>query len=110
MRERTMILDDLVNLRGSLIDLQKELSEYPWDSEIPLITVRKNDFIIVLKKCIDNQTLFLKVGNWANAIECREDIDFEVEKIKEYIFELANPILNGEISKERLKEMVTELA
>ena len=47
---------------------------------------------------------------WANVVECRGDIEMENEKIQEYIFELANPVLNGELTKERLIEIINELS
>lgn len=46
---------------------------------------------------------------WANAIEFRDDIDFENEEIKEFVFELANPEINGVITIERLLEIIDSL-
>ncbi|WP_407267353.1 hypothetical protein [Tenacibaculum maritimum] len=46
---------------------------------------------------------------WANLIECREDIDFELDTFQEYIFEIANPEINGELTKERIKEIILDL-
>ena len=51
--------------------------------------------------------------NWANAIECREDIIYETEGedfINNIIFDLANPILNAPISPELVKQYITQLS
>jgi len=109
MRSRKEILKDLVLLRGSIEFLEKELSQYSWDMKAPLLSVSANDFIDVLQRGIDNEIDFQIVSNWANAIECRDDLEFANEEMQEIIFELANPEINGEITKERLSEIITLL-
>lgn len=109
MRSRKEILKDLVLLQGSIEVLEKELSQYPWDTEAPLLNVSENDFIDVLQRYIDNEIDFQILSNWANAIECRDDLEFTNEEMQEIIFELANPEINGEITKERLSEIITVL-
>jgi thioester reductase-like protein len=109
MRNRTEILKDLILLQADINDLEKELSQYPWDAEEPLLKVSKVDFIFVFQKCIDNEISFDELLNWANAIECRDDLDFANEEMQEIVFELASPEINREITNERLKEIINEL-
>jgi len=109
MRNRKDILTDLVFFKGDLSELQSELSQYSWDSEEPILIISKQDFCNVLKSCILDEINFENLVSWANAIECRDDLDFEVEEIQEIVFELANPEINGEITKERLQEIINEL-
>jgi len=106
MRNRVNILNDLVYLIGDLSDVQRELSQYSWDTEDPIFIIKKIDFSNILRKCIGEEISFDVLEDWANAIECRDDLGFEDEKMQEIIFELANPEINGEISKERLKEIL----
>jgi len=47
--------------------------------------------------------------SWANVIECRDDLDFELEEMQEIIFDLASPEINGEITKERLQAVIDKL-
>jgi hypothetical protein len=110
MRSRIVILKDLVFYQGNIKIIEKELLQYPWDIENPLIKIVKNDLAFVLKKCFNNEISFEDITNWANAIECREDLDFENEELQEIIFELANPEINGVLTKERLSEIIEELA
>lgn len=109
MRNRKDILRDLVLLQGKIEVLQNELSQYSWDIEKPILKINVEDFSNVLKRNINNEIDFETITNWANALECRDDIDFTDEKIQEVIFELANPEINGNITKERLSEIITEL-
>lgn len=109
MRNRKEILRDLVLLQGSIEVLQKELSQYSWDIEKPILKINVEDFSNVLKRSINNKIDFETLTNWANALECRDDLDFANEEMQEVIFELASPEINGEITKERLSEIITEL-
>ena len=109
MRNREDILNDLINLKNSLTELQVELSQYSWDIETPALIINKKDFTNVLQRCIDGKLTFLEIENWANAIECRDDLGFEDTNMQEMIFELANPDINGEITKEQLKKIIYKL-
>lgn len=48
------------------------------------------------------------VENWANSIECRDDIDFESEELKEAIHKLASPELFGEINSKEIMASVKQ--
>lgn len=109
MRNRKDILTDLFFFKVNLSELKIELSQYSWDIEERILIISKQDFSNVLKRGIENEIAFEDIVSWANAIECRDDIGFEVEEIQEVVFELANPEINGEITKERLSEIITEL-
>jgi hypothetical protein len=110
MRNRKDILTDLICFNGNLTELQSELSQYSWDVEEPTLIISKADFSNVIRKCVDEKIIFDELENWANAIECRDDLAFEVEEMQEIIFELASPEINGEITKQRLQEIINELA
>lgn len=75
----------------------------------PTLIISKAEFSTVLKRCIENEISVEDLENRANAIECRDDLDFEDVEMQEIIFELASPEINGEISKERLQEIINDL-
>ncbi len=110
MRNRTDILKDLVSFNGDLSALKSELSQYPWDTEEPYFIITRSQLSEVLTKCIDQIITFQSLEDWANMIECRDDLDFEDEEIQEIIFEFSSPEINGEITKGRLQEIVNELS
>ena len=109
MRNRKDILMDLICFNGNLLTLQNELSQYFWDVEEPILIISKVELSDVLKRCVEDEISFEELENWANAIECRDDLDFKGVEMQEIIFELASPEVNGEIRKERLQEIIDEL-
>jgi len=108
MRKRADILSDLVRFEKDLKSLREELAQYPWDIEEPLVVMTQKDLVSVIQKGIKSG--LTEMEDWANAIESREDIEFENEEVQEVIFELANPTLHGEITKERLSEFVKKFS
>lgn len=109
MKTRRELLLELLALKGSIKDLLEKLSVFGYDSEAPEIIVKPSDIEMVLLKCIDGFISTEILEEWANAIEFRDDIDFENEEIKEFVFELANPEINGVITIERLLEIIDSL-
>jgi len=109
MRSRKEILIDLVYLQGKIEVLEQELSQYTWDIENPLYKISVEDFSNILKRSINNEIDFDTLVSWANAVECRDDLEFESEEMQEIIFELANTEINVEITIERLSEIITLL-
>jgi hypothetical protein len=110
MRKRIDILKDLVSYTKDLSALKRELSYYSWDTEKSYLTITKHQLLNVLMKCIDQTITFQNLEDWADAIECRDDLDFENEEIQEIIFELSSPEINGKITKNRLNEIVNNLS
>ncbi|MBD1386117.1 hypothetical protein IDJ75_12560 [Mucilaginibacter rigui] len=106
MRTRIAILNDLIRFQTKLNRVQNELSEYTWDAEEPLVIMRKSDFIIVAQCFLNGVLSTDDLENWANAIESRDDIGFENGELSEFIFDLANPVINGEITKELVRKMI----
>ncbi len=109
MRDRIEILNDIIKIKGNLLNLETEISHYPWDSKNALLTILKSDLMDILKKALNEEITADELKSWSNIIECRDDLDFEQDKVKEIIFELANPEINGEINKIRLREIINEL-
>lgn len=110
MRRRVDILTDLVAFDANLKELRTELSKYPWDTDKPYLIISKLQFSNVLNKCIKRVITFQELEDWANTIECRDDLDFEDEIIQEFLFELSSPEINGEITDKRLCEMLNVLS
>ena len=55
----------------------------------------------VLERYVRGGLSAAEVEDWADLIECRDDISYEehrMETIKELIFELANPVLSGRLN------------
>ncbi len=109
MRERIVILEELVKFASNINELVDELSRFPWDCDEPVIIITVKNILLIMDRFIAGEISVDTLENWANAIECREDIGFENEKLQELIVRLANPVLYEQISVQKMKEIKKEL-
>ena len=108
MTDRKQLLLDLILLRGKAQDIKKELSKYSWDSVSPIVKIDIQSMIFVLTKYIKGDISTDELEEWANLVECRDDIEIP-SVIQEFIFELANPEINGDITKKNVNDYVKVL-
>ena len=106
MNKRKEILKELIEFRGEPSELIKQLSQFEWDSGAPLVKLELSHVIKVLQSYIDGGISKSQVENWANAIEVRDDIEFN-KTVKDLIYTLANSeISDQEINQTWAKETV----
>lgn len=89
-----------------------KLNSFSWDIEEPLVTLTKLQMLAALKNFIENRVESVTLEKWAEFIECREDIAFETsykEIISSIVFDLANPDLVGELTKEKAEKLINKL-
>ncbi len=101
MKTRQEYLNALVNFDQPLSTILPILKTFPWDSSEAIITLKKEHLIDILDRYLNNALSATDLENWADAIECREDIAYETDYeaiINDIIFYLANPTLNDPIS------------
>ena len=108
-------LNSLVNLDQPLSKILPILKTFPWDSNQAIITLKKDHLIHILNQYLNHSLSAIDLENWANAIECREDISYETEGedfINDiiFIFDLANPILSDRLSPEIVRQYITQLS
>ena len=103
------ILLDLVHFKNNIDTLKNMLSQIGFDSETELVSMSRDDIAEILQRSLDKKISFLELEEWANLIECREDIGFEDEKTQEMIFKLANPYLYGELDEKQVLSYLNEL-
>ena len=103
------ILLDLVHFKNNIDTLKNMLSQIGFDSETELVSMSRDDIAEILQRSLDKKISFLEIEEWANLIECREDIDFEDEKTQEMIFKLANPYLYGKLDEKQVLSYLNEL-
>lgn len=108
MTGRKQLLLDLILLRGKPQDIKKELSKYSWDSVSPIVKIDTQSMIFVLTKYIKGDISTDELEEWANLVECRDDIEIP-SLIQKFIFELANPEINGDITKKKVNDYVKVL-
>ncbi|MBR1236790.1 hypothetical protein JQ597_34510 [Bradyrhizobium sp. AUGA SZCCT0177] len=97
---RQAILSSLIHLDAPLADLKLALASISWDAE-PTITLARQDIATVLQRFVRGEIDAAVVEEWANLVECREDIQSEAgheETIAAAIHDLANPELRGRLA------------
>ena len=106
---KTSILLDLVHFKNNIDTLRNMLSQIGFDSETELVYMSRDDMVEILQRSLDKKISFLELEEWANLIECREDIGFEDKKTQEMVFKLANPYLYGKLDEKQVLSYLNEL-
>lgn len=111
--ERLKALEDLLNFSLTTTELSKNLRSFSWDYDGEPVIILRIHVLDVLNRFIAGEIHSKEIENWANLIECREDLDAEhdfTKEINDVIFKLANPILEGELSIEFCSKLTGELS
>jgi hypothetical protein len=113
MKTRKQLLEELVRNVRPPQQIARELAAFPWDSEQALVVLTRQHVTAVLGALLQNRLSAQDVQRWADALESREDIDYEAvsaEALSETIFELANPELTAELSRPEAERLLRKLA
>ena len=109
---RSDILRNLLEFNKPVSALTASLSKLDWDYKGQPLIVMAFQIQEVLKRFLAGEYSAQEIEDWANLIECREDLEFEVnkqEKIANVIHCLANPVLEGEITTDSCKAYIASL-
>lgn len=110
--DRLAILKNLVSFSKPVSELSEMLSQLEWDYEEQPLIVNASDIRSVIERFLVGEYTAKELEDWANLIECREDLEFEkmcLEAIESAIDSLANPALQGEITLESCRSILTSL-
>jgi hypothetical protein len=97
-RDRTSAVRALIAYEQPIEPILSDLRAYGWDAPEPLATLTKADIISILDRYISGNLTSQQVTDWADLVECREDIalpEADELSISEVVFQLANPDLHG---------------
>ena len=109
--DRAGLIKELLSCERSVSDVVADLAPYGWDSGVPLAELKSLDVQHALDRYVQTKLSALEIEEWANAIECRDDIAYEPNSAEgEVIFELANPELIMQLSPARAEELLRLLA
>jgi hypothetical protein len=108
---RAVLLRQLIEYRLPVEATIAELSTYGWDSEEPHVRLEAKDIEGVLRRYLNEELSSAQVTDWADLIECREDMDSGQSEstLSGLIFQLANPNLNVEVTPSLAREMLALL-
>src|ERR1700709_2390147 len=94
---RHAILSSLIKFDAPVADLTAALATLSWDAE-PVVTLTRQHIAAVLERFARRDIGADALEEWANLVECREDIGFEAgheDVVAGAIHDLANPELSG---------------
>lgn len=110
--DRSVVVENLINLSRPLDDLRQQLSSFDWDFEGVAIVLNRHHVVNVLSRYLRGELTAIIVEQWANLLEGREDISFDRihEKwIADTIYELANPVLTARLNMTRAHELIAQV-
>jgi hypothetical protein len=90
------VLEDLRSQRGSLGD--------------PEVRLRPVHLKGVLDRYLRGELTAPQVHAWAEAVEVRDGVEIASDVVKEVVFDLATPELQGELSPEVARQMLERIA
>ena len=105
---RASILSNVIAFTKSLDELAKELCRLDWDCPNEVVSMSSQDLINILDRFLQDDINKKELEDWANLIECREDIDFQ-KGVESIIYNLANPELEGVITPLKVKDYIKTL-
>ena len=109
---REELLRQLIDGHVSSADIAERLGAVGWDSDREIVTLTRSDALAILSRFIRGEVKADEVGEWANAIEGREDIGYEPGSeatLSDLVFELANPEISTELTAERAEDWARQL-
>jgi hypothetical protein len=77
------------------------LRSFGWDAPEPVVLLTREDIVRILDRYLAGKLTTEQVTDWADLVECREDIGFpsgDEDVLREAVFRLANPNLRGEVT------------
>lgn len=110
--DRFLILKDLVSFNKPVNELSNMVSQLDWDYDGQPFIVKASEIKNALKRFLAGECTTQELEDWANLLECREDLEFEegrLEAIENVIDCLANPVLQGEITLSSCEDLLSSL-
>jgi hypothetical protein len=102
-RDRAQLLRALIAYQFPIESVLVELRGLGWDAAEPLVLLTREDVVRILDRYLAGESGAAEVTEWANLLECREDIAFsggEEDVLSDAVFRLANPDLTDEVTPE----------
>lgn len=104
---RVAALRELIAYRLPIEGTLATLASFGWDSPAPLVTLSEKDVLLVLERFLTGALTSEQLTDWADLIECREDIALPSQPVNlsDVVFRLANPNLQGPVTVHGVAEV-----
>ena len=110
--QRASVLRDLVEFRVPVAQAAAAMAMFPWDSERELVTFTRADGLRAIARLARGVATGADLRAWAEALEGRDDVGLEPGAegvLKDFLFALATPELEGELTPEAAANWETAL-
>lgn len=108
--ERAAMVRDLIAYRADPQLLAAEINErFGRDCDEALAEISARDVRRMLGGFMNREIEASVVEDWADAIECRDDIEFASPRVREMMHVLANPALEGPLTSDRVADLRLKL-
>jgi len=111
-RDRAQLLRALIAYELPIEPVLADLRSLGWDAPDPLVVLSREDIVRILDRYLAGDLGAAEVTDWADLVECREDIGFpggEEDVLSDALFRLANPNLRDEVTPELAQVIRHEL-
>jgi hypothetical protein len=109
---RAQIINELLDFSAPLESITQRLRALSWDYDGSCSVLLPAHIIAVLGRYLAGNISSATVEDWANLLECREDIDLSGGadgRTGTVLHELANPVLFAPLSPERARSLINSL-
>ncbi len=108
---RAGLITKLLSCEQPLLQVLADLATYGWNADAPLAKLNSSHIRNALHRYVHAELSAEQVGEWAEAIECREDIAYDPDSLAgATIFELTNPELTLPLNRVRAEELLQQLS
>lgn len=90
----------------------ESLAALPYDCDSDLVVVAPTDVLRMIDRSLGRELSLEQLVEWAEFLEVRDGVGFAApnsDRLKEILWELANPELCGEVTQNRLRDLRAEL-
>jgi hypothetical protein len=105
---RRNLLQRLIHGQLAGADASKQLAPLDWDVDEPVVTLSATDATHLLSEFLAGKRRADEIVDWAEALEVREDVEIDAP-VRDLLFVLANPEINGPLTPEIAREWVDKL-
>lgn len=113
MIDRSALIKEIAQLGSNFCECKSEIQKYPWDCDVELYFLNKADLLSIFSRFKSGELLNDDIENWANFLECRDDLGYEAEHeddLREIVFLLANPEINYTIDLELINRLIDQIS
>ena len=98
--------------RGNLNSAAEAIRSTKWCEEdlLQRPILSHQDMRSLLNRAMEGEVSYPDLQAWADAIEGRTDlVEYESQLIADTLFEIATPEINGELTSDRIQELLSHL-